>query len=122
MNYKINDIDITDLELKNFKFRTDNIFDKRDNKSINNSSEITVEVEGTSTEEFLKILGVDIATRPDVITIQLQKLVQVRKHKKKRINKKWAKKYGYKTSIITHDGWYSVDKDDKTQFVCPVND
>lgn len=27
---------------------------------------------------------------------QVQKFAQVRKHKKKRINKKWAKKYGYK--------------------------
>lgn len=28
--------------------------------------------------------------------------VQVRKHKKKRINKKWAKRYGYKTVIVEH--------------------
>lgn len=28
--------------------------------------------------------------------------VQVRRHKKKRINKKWAKRYGYKTVIVEH--------------------
>lgn len=28
--------------------------------------------------------------------------VQVRRHKKKRVNKKWAKRYGYKTVIVEH--------------------
>ena len=29
--------------------------------------------------------------------VEIPKLVQVKTHKKKRINKKWAKRYGYKT-------------------------
>lgn len=32
---------------------------------------------------------------------EIPKIVQVRKHKKKRINKKWAKRYGYKTIYET---------------------
>ena len=39
-----------------------------------------------------------------VITIPNPKLIQKRKHKKRRINKKWAKKYGYyKSSLPTVD-------------------
>lgn len=33
------------------------------------------------------------------ITLYIPEVVQVRKHRKKRINKKWAKKYGYKTIL-----------------------
>lgn len=29
--------------------------------------------------------------------------VQVKRHKKKRINKKWAKRYGYKTVLVEHE-------------------
>lgn len=32
---------------------------------------------------------------------EIPKTVQARKHKKRRINKKWAKKYGYKTVYET---------------------
>lgn len=32
---------------------------------------------------------------------EIPKTVQTRKHKKRRINKKWAKKYGYKTVYET---------------------
>lgn len=33
------------------------------------------------------------------IMLYIPEVVQVRKHRKKRINKKWAKKYGYKTVL-----------------------
>lgn len=33
------------------------------------------------------------------IMLYFPEVVQVRKHRKKRINKKWAKKYGYKTIL-----------------------
>ena len=36
------------------------------------------------------------------ITYSSPRQVQVRKHKKKRINKKWAKRYGYKTVLVEH--------------------
>lgn len=39
---------------------------------------------------------------------------QARRHRKKRINKKWLKKYGIKTKTITSEGWRFVgDKDDR---------
>lgn len=42
------------------------------------------------------MLSVDISNRPDAYVVQYVKLVQARKHKKKRINKKWLKRYGYR--------------------------
>lgn len=63
---------------------------------------------GFSTEETVesnRILGLDIAQMPDSYNIQYIKIVQVRKHKKKRINKKWIKRYGYKTVIVNSKGW-----------------
>lgn len=61
-----------------------------------------------STEEIVesnKILGLDIAQMPDSYNIKYIKIVQVRKHKKKRINKKWLKRYGYKKVIVNSKGW-----------------
>ena len=55
--------------------------------------------------EVIKILGLDIAHMPDSYNIQYIKIVQVRKHKKKRINKKWLKRYGYKKVIVNSKGW-----------------
>lgn len=37
------------------------------------------------------------------MTIYAVKFVQTRTHKKKRINKKWAKQYGYKTLYVPHE-------------------
>ena len=42
------------------------------------------------TEEFYKILGIDIANMPDSYDIQFIKFVQARKHKKRRINKRFC--------------------------------
>ena len=48
-----------------------------------------------------KLTGIDLAHGSDftghTILLHQPVQVQVRKHKKKRINKKWAKRYGYKT-------------------------
>lgn len=43
-----------------------------------------------------KVLGADTSSKPDSYSIQFYVMVQARKHKKKRINKKWLKRYGYK--------------------------
>jgi hypothetical protein len=61
-----------------------------------------------ATEETVginKILGLDIAQMPDSYDVQYVKIVQARKHKEKRINKKWLKRYGYKTVIVNSKGW-----------------
>ena len=44
------------------------------------------------TSNLMLSLGVDISNAPDKYNFQIIKV----KHKKKRINKKWIKRYGYK--------------------------
>lgn len=61
--------------------------------------------EPIDTEEFYRILGIDTANMPDAYDIQYIKFVQARKHKKRRINKKWLKRYGYKQMIVDSKGW-----------------
>lgn len=56
-------------------------------------------------EEIRKILGVDFSTLPDMYSIQYPKIVRVRTHKKKRIDKKWRKRYGYKVVVANSKGW-----------------
>ena len=68
--------------------------------------------------EVIKILGLDIAQMPDSYNIQYIKIVQVRKHKKKRINKKWLKRYGYKKVIVNSKGWdMKMHTDGTVEFV-----
>lgn len=43
------------------------------------------------------MLGYNIQILPDALLGENPYLVQARSHKKKRINKKWAKRYGYIT-------------------------
>ena len=45
-----------------------------------------------------------LSKKASVQEVKIPKQVQVRKHKKKRINKKWAKKYGYKIEYETKRG------------------
>lgn len=60
---------------------------------------------GINIDKLLKIFGVDISGKPDSYTIQYLKTVQAKKHKKKRINKKWIKRYGYKQKWFNSKGW-----------------
>lgn len=57
------------------------------------------------TKEFYRMLGIDISNMPDAYDIKFVKYVQVRKHKKRRINKKWLKRYGYKQMIVECKGY-----------------
>lgn len=50
-------------------------------------------------------IGVDLSNKPDAYDIQFKKFVQARKHKKRRINKKWLKRYGIKTVLVDTKGW-----------------
>lgn len=56
-------------------------------------------------KDLFKALGVDTSNVPDVYSILLTKPIQRRRHKKKRINKKWLKKYGYKLLVDYKDDW-----------------
>lgn len=69
------------------------------------NASITMDFTTDETVDINKILGLDIAQMPDSCDIQYIKIVQVRKHKKKRINKKWLKCYGYKKVIVNSKGW-----------------
>ena len=58
-----------------------------------------------------KICGCDIAQKNDNWTLTQVKYEQIRRHKKKRINKKWAKKYGYR-QIYSSLGNFNLSKQD----------
>lgn len=66
---------------------------------------ITIDFTTDEKVDINKILGLDVAQMPDSYDIQYVKIVQARKHKKKRINKKWLKRYGYKKVIVDSKGW-----------------
>ena len=54
-------------------------------------------------DDIKKILGIGNPT--STFSIQYPKLVQAKKHRKWRTNKKWLKRYGYKDVVIESDGW-----------------
>lgn len=43
--------------------------------------------------------------KPNTFDIQYTVMVQARRHRKKRINKKWLKRYGYKQQQIISNDW-----------------
>lgn len=67
--------------------------------------EISFDADNLANNALKKILGVDRSDLPDAYDVQFIKIVQARKHKKKRINKKWEKRYGYKLITVTCKGW-----------------
>ena len=68
--------------------------------------------------ELHKVLGIDTSNMPDAYDIQFIKFVQARKHKKRRINKKWLKRYGYKQISVESKGWkMKADTDGNVEFV-----
>ena len=73
-------------------------------KSIH--SPVSIEAEANfecdiDTKILKKLTGIDLAHGSDItgctVLFNQPVKVQARRHKKKRINKKWAKRYGYKT-------------------------
>lgn len=74
--------------------------------------------EPMDTEKFYKTIGYDPSNLPDKYDIQFQKFVQARKHKKRRINKKWLKRYGYKVVLVDAKGWkMKMNTDGTVEFV-----
>lgn len=101
--------DIQDVNVMS-ESKTDYERDKCDNKilSFNHNPTYTMSFNADKPidkEEFYKILGVDMAKMPDAYDIQFIKFVQARKHKKRRINKKWLRRYGYKQMLVESKGW-----------------
>ena len=72
---------------------------------------------------FMKMTGIDIANSTDATAATLvcrsPYQVQRRRHKKKRINKKWAKRYGYMTKFREYrlEDVGIRQKDDMLEFV-----
>mgnify|MGYP006993859175 CR=1 FL=1 len=67
--------------------------------------EISFDADNPTNNALKKILGVDRSDLPDAYDVRFIKIVQARKHKKKRTNKKWKKRYGYKLITVTCKGW-----------------
>lgn len=79
----------------------DDLATKHIGKSITNPMSLTIECDNINNDILSKLTG----KVPDKYDIALDVLVQRRKHKKKRINKKWAKRYGFKCVTKTTKGW-----------------
>lgn len=78
---------------------------KRFSAPISADAEISFECD-IDVPTFAKLIGIDLAQGQDATcaSMILQKPYQVQRkyHKKKRINKKWAKRYGYVTKFKTY--------------------
>ena len=55
--------------------------------------------------DFWKSVLPPLPIEEESFDVEWIEIVQVRKHKKKRINKKWLKKYGVKQITRTSKGW-----------------
>lgn len=77
-------------------------------KIIGMRGEFTVDIDSAIlSEDALDILlGTKETVKEQGLQIDFETSVQVKRHKKKRINKKWAKRYGYKKEIVSTDGWF----------------
>lgn len=95
----VKSIDFT-INQKDTVDRYGNLIDREENHTCTFDM-----VEPMDTDKLYKVLGIDEASMPDKYDIPVLKVVQCRRHKKKRINKKWKKKYGYKQTHVTMKGW-----------------
>lgn len=62
--------------------------------------------------------------RPNSYIIAYTEYVQVRQHKKRRINKKWLKRYGLKPVQVESDGWkiHNTHEDGSFELVKSMGD
>lgn len=116
--------DFNDIEEINFtcESRIDCVYGKYNRKLSEFKYDptycITFEPNNPVSEDFYKILGIDKTNIPDAYDIRITKFIQVRKHKKKRINKKWIKRYGYKQVMVNCKGYnIKCDTDGNVKFV-----
>lgn len=90
----------------NTKYETKYDKDTSRFKSIMSCSdyEMTFDCDTTNVN-IEELFGFDKAAKPDSYDITYIKIVQCRKHRRKRINKKWLKRYGYKQINVESKGW-----------------
>ena len=78
---------------------------KRFSTPMSADAEVSFECD-IDTSLFAKLIGIDLADGQDAtcasMIFQKPYRVQRKHHKKKRINKKWAKRYGYVTKFKTY--------------------
>ena len=103
-------IDISNFDRIGRTFEIDNDgmlpeYVKRFSASMSADAEVSFECD-IDTSLFAKLIGIDLANGQDATCASMifQKPYQVQRkhHKKKRINKKWAKRYGYVTKFKTY--------------------
>lgn len=119
---QIDDIKEVNIRLES---KTDYARDKHDIKILSIAHDPTYTMifntdldESIDKKGFYKMLGIDTTNMPDAYDIQYVKIVQARKHKKRRINKKWLKRYGFKKTIVESKGWkMSSDTDVNVEFI-----
>ena len=93
-------IDLNNLSSLPYDSIEDKSTTKHRNKFFSNLASLSLTVKCDN--NILSKLGGKLT---DKYNITLPVFVQKRKHKKKRINKKWAKRYGYKCVTKTIKGW-----------------
>lgn len=103
-------IDISNFDHIGREFEIDNDsmlpeYVKRFSAPMSADAEISFKCD-IDTSLFAKLIGIDLANGQDATCASMvfQKTYQVQRrcHKKKRINKKWAKRYGYVTKFKTY--------------------
>lgn len=103
-------IDISNFDHIGQAFEIDNDgmlpeYVKRFSAPMSTDAEVSFECD-IDTSLFAKLIGIDLANGQDATCASMifQKPYQVQRkhHKKKRINKKWAKRYGYVTKFKTY--------------------
>lgn len=99
---KLHNIESVDLT-KNIVEVTDRDGNVKEIKSVDYT--LTFDSKIDNSGELKKIFGVNTSDLPDAYDVQFVKIVQARKHRKKRINKKWRKRYGVKQVLVGSRGW-----------------
>ena len=103
-------IDISNFDHIGRAFEIDNDgmlpeYVKRFSAPMSADAEVSFECD-IDTSLFAKLIGIDLANGQDAtcarMIFQKPYQVQCKHHKKKRINKKWAKRYGYVTKFKTY--------------------
>lgn len=68
--------------------------------------EIIADENNLNSDIVVKFFGFDSGRKPDIYSVVFVKYVQKRCHHKKRINKKWLKRYGSKEIRAVSVGWH----------------
>lgn len=119
---KIADINPNSINMSiEYDYITDYVKDKNGNKIYPYvcqwSKTITLELKPSiSKNQIENILGIDKSNVLDKFDLQISIKIQNRIHKKMRINKKWAKRYGYHY-IYVDMGKYNIKNNDKDEMI-----